>query len=204
MQRAEAPPVACWCTATALCTCVSSVHYPTCMRQVGWSGWGRGDGGWRGGFITALLAGAVKHDWGHEVPVSLSIPGEISQSLLTVINVSGDSWCCRSRAGTAGVYCSFRGGKELFECSACRSIPKVNNNGEVIVFVVKFVHYKQNWLDANYSRGFGIVVSINPHSACLCSIKTQILALILLNLSCVAFLIIYTLFAGHASLLTEI
>lgn len=38
-------------------------------------------------FITALLAQAVKHDWGHKVPVSLCIPGEISQSQLTVINV---------------------------------------------------------------------------------------------------------------------
>ncbi len=108
---------------------------------------GRGGGGGGGGggpLITALLARAVKHDWGHKVPVSLSIPGEISQSQLTVINVSGGAWCCRSRAGTAGVYCSFRGGKELLECSACRSIPKVNNNREVIVFVVKFVRSKQN------------------------------------------------------------
>lgn len=103
-----------------------------------------GEGAMGGKFITALLARAVKHDWGHKVPVSLSIPGEISQSRLTVINVSGDAWCCRGRAGTAGVYCSFRGGKELLECSACRSIAKVNNNGEVIVFVVKFVPYKQN------------------------------------------------------------
>ncbi len=54
----------------------------------------RPDGRGGGGVITALLARAVKHDWGHKVPVSLSIPGEISQSQLTVINVSGGAWCC--------------------------------------------------------------------------------------------------------------
>lgn len=164
MQRAEAPPVACWCTVTALCTCVPSVHYRTCARQVERSRWVKGD---RGRFITALLAWAVKHDWGHKVLVSLSIPGEISQNRQTVISVLGYAYAVEAELQQQGFIVAFEGAKNSLNVALADRYLKWTIMEKSLCSLLNLC--PTNKIDSMLTTAevFGSVVSINPHSAVL-------------------------------------
>lgn len=144
---------------------VCSVSSLLDVCEAGGAEW-MGKGRW-GKFITAPLTWAVKHDWGHKVPTSLSIPGEISQSLLTVINVSGDAWCCRGRAGTAGFVLAFDRAQNSSNVALADRYLKWTIMDKSLCSLLNLCPTNKIGSMLTTAEGFGIVASSNPHSVAL-------------------------------------